>query len=294
MRTVTRMGAFAAALAVVAGAAALAGAAIDPVRDGGDTGDTHGHGGDGHGAGTAPAGGGHAGGTAPGLAVAAGGLELVPEATRLPRDAPAEIAFRIRGRDGRPVTRFETTHERRMHVIVVRRDLTGFQHLHPHMDAEGRWTVPVRLGEAGTYRVYADFRTEEGDHTLAADVSVAGPFTPAVLPPPRAGDAAGPFRVTLAASGLDDGGAADLTYAVVRDGRPVTGIEPYLGADGHLVALREGDGAFLHVHPQRGDGRPGVIRFGAEFPSPGRYRLFLQFQVDGVVRTVAHTVEVPR
>jgi hypothetical protein len=100
--------------------------------------------------------------------------------------------------------------------------------------------------------------------------------------------------VALATTGVAGGGAADLTYTVRREGRPVRGIEPYLGADGHLVALREGDGAFLHVHPEEGDGSPGVIRFGASFPSPGRYRLFLQFQVAGEVRTVAHTVEVPR
>ena len=68
-------------------------------------------------------------------------------------------------------------------------------------------------------------------------------------------------------------------------------MEPYLGADGHLVALREGDLAFLHAHPEESD-EPGVIRFEASLPSPGRYRLFLQFKHRGEVRTVAHTLEV--
>jgi oxalate decarboxylase/phosphoglucose isomerase-like protein (cupin superfamily) len=80
---------------------------------------------------------------------------------------------------------------------------------------------------------------------------------------------------------------------VSRAGRPVADIEPYLGAGGHLVALREGDLAFLHVHPEEAH-TPGRIAFEATFPSAGRYRLFLQFQHDGRVRTVAHTVEVPR
>jgi hypothetical protein len=59
------------------------------------------------------------------------------------------------------------------------------------------------------------------------------------------------------------------------------------------VALREGDLAFLHVHPEESD-EPATIRFGATLPSPGRYRLFLQFKHDGAVRTVAHTLVVPR
>jgi hypothetical protein len=63
--------------------------------------------------------------------------------------------------------------------------------------------------------------------------------------------------------------------------------EPYLGAGGHLVALREGDMAFLHVHPT-GDGPS----FGATFPTEGRYRLFLQFKHDGRVQTVAFTQAV--
>ena len=74
---------------------------------------------------------------------------------------------------------------------------------------------------------------------------------------------------------------------VTRDGAPVE-TEPYLGAGGHLVALREGDLAFLHVHPTEGLG------FMATFPSAGRYRLFLQFVHAGQVRTVAFTQAVAR
>jgi hypothetical protein len=77
---------------------------------------------------------------------------------------------------------------------------------------------------------------------------------------------------------------------------PVTDLQPYLAAYGHLVALREGDLAYLHVHPEGtpGDGKtaagPG-IGFVAEVPSAGGYRLFLDFQHDGVVRTAEFTVD---
>ena len=80
-----------------------------------------------------------------------------------------------------------------------------------------------------------------------------------------------------------------LRFTVTKDGRPVA-VEPYLGAGGHLVALREGDLAFLHVHPvEHANG--GSIAFAATFPTEGKYRLFLQFRVAGRVQTVAFTQE---
>ena len=85
-----------------------------------------------------------------------------------------------------------------------------------------------------------------------------------------------------------------LEFAVTKGGHPVEDLQPYLGADGHLVALREGDLAFLHVHPEEEHGAPNEIVFNAAFPTAGRYRLYLQFRHDGVVRTAEFTVEVPR
>jgi hypothetical protein len=70
----------------------------------------------------------------------------------------------------------------------------------------------------------------------------------------------------------------------------VTDLDPYLGARGHLVAIREGDGAYLHVHPAGED----ELAFDTEFDEPGRYRLFLQFNHGGAVRTAAFTVQVTR
>ena len=71
------------------------------------------------------------------------------------------------------------------------------------------------------------------------------------------------------------------------DTAPVTNLQPYLGASGHLVVLRRSDLAYLHVHPEDGAG----LRFGVEVPSAGTYRLFLDFQHDGVVRTAAFTAQ---
>jgi hypothetical protein len=90
-----------------------------------------------------------------------------------------------------------------------------------------------------------------------------------------------------------------LRFTVTRAGRPVP-TEPYLGAGGHLVALREGDLAFLHTHPAghaadgTGEGHDDAIAFVTTFPTAGRYRLHLQFRVDGRVHTAGFTREVAR
>jgi hypothetical protein len=76
----------------------------------------------------------------------------------------------------------------------------------------------------------------------------------------------------------------------------VTTLEPYLGAYGHLVALRAGDLAYLHVHPEGEEPAAGQlsgpsVTFSAEAPTAGRYLLYLDFQVDGKVHTATFTVE---
>jgi hypothetical protein len=169
-----------------------------------------------------------------------------------------------------------------MHMIVVRRDLAGFQHLHPRQTADGAWTVDLELGEGGSYRVFADFTRDGEAHTLAADLRVDGRADLGALPPvATTASAPGGYDVRLDTHGKE------LRFDITRHGEPVD-TEPYLGAGGHLVALREGDLAFLHVHPTSDD----AVAFETEFPTAGRYRLFLQFKHEGRVRTVAFTHEV--
>jgi hypothetical protein len=284
-----RAGAAVAALGLAFGVAVLAGAGVPRIHDDAALAEA-GHGHDGGAAGAH--GGGHAAAAPAGLAVAEDGLRLVADRTTLPAGRTVTWRFRIVGRDGRALTGFDVEHERRMHLIVVRRDLTGYRHLHPVMAADGTWSVRLRLDEPGVHRAYADFATGGDPHTLATDLLAPGAFAPRPLPAPAAVDRADGYAARLTTEGLRAGATAGMDYRITRGGRPVDDVEPYLGADGHLVALREGDLAFLHVHPEASDD-PATIRFGATLPSAGRYRLFLQFKHHGVVHTVAHTVVVP-
>jgi hypothetical protein len=238
---------------------------------------------------TPPAEEGHAGAamameakTVRGLAVSDDGLTLELAHRR------DELSLRITDRRGRTVRDFDVEHTKRMHVIVVRRDMTGFQHLHPKQAADGTWSVPLTLRDAGAYRVFADFAVDGVAHTLAGDLTVDGPLHAVALPAPSPVAEADGLQVRLDESTLRAGAESALRFSVTHDGQPVP-VQNYLGAKGHLVALREGDLAFLHVHPDERS-----LRFEATFPTAGRYRLFLQFRSAGRVHTVAFTQEVGR
>jgi hypothetical protein len=221
-----------------------------------------------------------------GLAAAEGDLRL--EAATDTIAAGHRVAYRFRITDDEGVrTRFDIEHTKRMHLIVVRRDFTGFQHLHPTMRPGGTWTVPLTIGRPGAYRVFADFSADETKYTLATDLFVPGDFQPVAVPPVRRVAAAGEGYTAQLSGRPVAGDESRLGFVVRQDGRRVTNLQPYLGALGHLVALRDGDLAYLHVHPDEHS-----LTFDAEFPTPGTYRLFLQFRHDVEVRTAAFTVVI--
>lgn len=232
--------------------------------------------------------GGHRGDHRPSDAVP-GGLQVSQDGYtfHLPRPIVTpgnrSIAFHVLGPDGQPVTAYDLQHEKQLHLIAVRRDLSGFQHVHPTLADDGTWRAQLDL-TAGTWRLFADFKATGGDPlTLGADLQVAGALErPVDAPHESRRDRVDGYLVTLDGD-ITAGEDAELTVTITHNGREIR-PEPYLGAQGHLVALREGDLAYLHVHPE------GDV-FHTSLPSDGRYRFFLDFKHDGVVRTAEFTVD---
>ncbi|UAL29779.1 heavy-metal-associated domain-containing protein [Nocardioides rotundus] len=237
---------------------------------------------------------------------AAAGLGLAQDGYRLTAvSAPAEtgtggeLSLTVTGPDGNAVTGFEVEHDKQLHLIVVRADGQHFAHVHPQMDAEGTWSIPWQWEAAGSYRVFADFIPADAADgvegvTLSTSVQVAGDYAPVPVEPAAATTVDG-FEVSVEGD-LIAGSASTLTLTVSRDGEPVTILEPYLGAFGHLVALRDGDLAYLHVHPHgdapaAGETSGPEIVFEATAPTPGRYLLYLDFQVDGQVHTAPLVID---
>ena len=221
---------------------------------------------------------------------------LAPETARLDAEVAAEYRFRILQSDGAPVISFAEVHEKQVHLIVVRRDLTGYWHLHPTADGNGIWTVLLPELEAGGYRVFADFSPAGSGEsfTVSADLAVDGDGAARELPAPATRFAIEDYEVDLTGA-LVPGQPSRLTFSVRRAGRQVTDLQPYLGAYGHLVAVRAADLAYVHVHP---DGAPGDgatapgpdVTFHAHVADAGAYRLFLDFRHGNTVRTAEFTL----
>lgn len=294
MRTPLKVAAFAGAIALTFGGALGLGAAIanpapPAVDNGGMPGMEHGAGAD-SAAATAELPG--------GLMVSDRGYTLDLVENSLPAAARVPLKFRILGANGQPVTTYQQSHDKYLHLIAVRRDTTGFQHVHPQLAADGTWSVPIDL-TAGEWRVFADFLPRQGNAigktmVLGADLAVAGDYQPAPLPAPSTTAQVDGYSVTLTGQ-LVAGQESEFRLSVARGRQPVTDLQPYLAAYGHLVALGVGDLAYLHVHPAGtpGDGatQPGPdITFDATAPSAGVYRLFLDFRHGDVVRTAEFTV----
>ena len=208
-----------------------------------------------------------------GLALEQDGYRLVQERGSLVAGRSRPYVFRILAPDGSVLRDYDVEHERRLHLIVAGREPDApFLHLHPRQRADGAWSVPLELPAAGSYRVFADFTTGGERRTLAIDlVAAAGP-------PPAA------FWDSIYVVKLREQGDR-LVFDVRGDRGPVR-TQPYLGAGGHLVVLREGDFAYIHAHAEEDE-----LAFDVPFPSEGRYRLYLQFKVGGVVETARLEVE---
>lgn len=202
-----------------------------------------------------------------GLAVEQDGYRLEQERETLAAGRAQQYVFRIFGPEGKVVRDYDVEHERRLHLILVSRPLGQFLHVHPRLRPDGAWTVPVRLPQSGSYRVFADFTTAGERRTLGIDLQGTGQVASATAP--------SPYEVVL------DRHGDELELTLTRDGRPVR-TQPYLGARGHLVVLRQGDLAYIHAHADE-----GRLAFEVPFPSSGNYRLYLQFKVAGKVETVS-------
>ncbi|WP_238488690.1 hypothetical protein [Actinoplanes flavus] len=243
---------------------------------------------------TAPIGSTGRGAAVGGLSLSGDGLTLTPLITTFPGGRPQRLDFTINGPGGAPVTTYDVVHDKPLHLIVIRRDLTGFQHLHPVMAADGTWSVDLTLAEPGVYRMIADFTAVVGGErlvsTLGSDLTVAGDYTPVTLPDPARATTVDGLQVGYEGTPVTESTQPLLMTVTDSAGRPVT-VEPYLGAFGHLVVLRQGDLGYVHVHPetQLVDGK---VKFWLAAPSPGTYRMFFDFQVAGKVSTAAWTVVV--
>ncbi|MEW2489048.1 hypothetical protein [Streptomyces sp. NPDC048411] len=227
------------------------------------------------------------------------GYRLTSHDATLPSGKRAAYRFTVNGPDGKPVTDFAVDQTKRMHFYAIRSDLTGFQHIHPVMAADGTWTADLTSLAPGSWRMFASFTPNTGagkgkDFVLSRSVTVPGTTTKTPLPAGTGSAGADGYTVTVKGEPMA-GMAHPLTVTVSKDGEPVTDLQPYLDTYAHLTAFHEGDAAFAHLHPTtkvNGDHGGPDLAFHAELPTSGNWRLFLQFRTGGKLHTAALTLPV--
>jgi hypothetical protein len=217
-----------------------------------------------------------------------------------PRSIPAgrEITLEFRvlhPATGRPVTNFETIHEKLFHLFLVSHDLEYFAHLHPALGADGWFRLKTRLPKPGTYRLLADFDPFGGTPQLAVRTfSTAGwevPLSQSIRRPAVDLAAKQGTNVEVSVS-LDPAepvaGRKTMLFVALQ---PADGLEPYLGAWAHLLAVSHDLIDTIHTHPFLADGGPGM-QFNLFLPRVAAYRIWLQVQRRGIVNTAAFTLDV--
>lgn len=208
------------------------------------------------------------------------------------------IRVEIRKKDGGPIDKFETNHEKLLHLMVISKDLAYFNHIHPDYKGNGVFEIANDFPAGGDYRLIADFKPTGGSSmTQMTWIRIEGkhPKPVPVVPDSSLDKTFEGKRVKLAIDELAANKELTLQFTITdgRTGQPVNDLQPYLGAIGHVVILSENAGQYLHVHAEDGQGTGPAARFETSFPKSGIYKIWGQFQRDGQVFTSSFVVNVP-
>ena len=218
-------------------------------------------------------------------------LELSTTPARVLPGQSVRLRFQVRDPWlNKVVTKFTVVHESLFHAFIVSEDLEFFLHDHP------RWIGDVFelnavLPKPGLYRVLTDFLPEAATpQLLTRSVFVAGTsLAPAALERDDAKKQGANIAVEMSTTPQDPIAGTTTTLRFVLS--PEEGIEPYLGVLGHMLIASEDLIDLTHTHPVTVQIGP-VAEFAVVFPRPTVYRVWAQFQREGIVNTVHFDVPV--
>jgi len=214
-----------------------------------------------------------------GQSATADGYSLrLPDANGAPGDDQF-VELQITGADGRPVPDYTETDGAPLHVVAVRRDVTGYQHVFPEQGEGASWWAVLNL-TPGPWRVIAEFRPAALGRVvvLGADLTISGDYR--AQPLRGASDRAeADGYVATVSQPLSTASDSRTVITVTEGGRPVTDLTPAHGGLGHGVIIRPSDLGYLHLHadPVAETYRGPDLAFTGGVPEPGTYRLFAEF-----------------
>ena len=217
-------------------------------------------------------------------------LKLNPAVPRA--GAPLELTFKIDDpKTGAQVDKFEIVHEKLFHMFIVSQDLQYFVHDHPVMQPDASFRYKTNLPKPGLYRILGDFYPSNGTPQLIAKTIIlpGGALQQAKLAPDLAPKHCANMDVELVTDPPQPlAGFKTLLFFRIK---PAEGLEKYIGAWGHMLAASDDLIDLIHTHPFIADGGP-QIQFNLIFPRARTYRVWVQFQRNGVVNTAEFTIPV--
>ena len=204
----------------------------------------------------------------------------------------------VEDKNGKSVNDFDVEHTKLMHLIVVSKDLSYFDHIHPEYIGKGKFEIATALPSGGDYEFIADFVPKDAAKaTLMNWMYVEGKEA---APVPLVADK----ELVKVIDGVeislkfDKALKADqdinMTYTVkdAKTKTPLTNIEPYLGAPGHVVILDQAAAQYVHVHPTDEETKGPDLLFATKFPTVGKFKIWLQFLNNEKLVTVPFIVDV--
>lgn len=207
-----------------------------------------------------------------------------------------EVTIQVQEAGGKPVY-LEMNHEKLMHLIVVNKDLSYFNHIHPTLVGTGLFKITTQFPAGGDYKLIADFVPKATDGVTASKwIKVAGavPSQQPLTPDTNFTKTVDGKKVTLTVDKLKAGDPVNLTFNVkdAATQQPVTDLQPYLGAIGHVVILSADAETYLHIHPMNDKEAGPDAKFMTIFPTSGIYKVWGQFQHHGKVFVVPFVLNV--
>lgn len=209
----------------------------------------------------------------------------------------SHLTIQITNADGNPVIDFERAHEKRMHLIVVSKDLSYFNHIHPEYRGDRKFEIETSFPAGGEYKIIADFVPKGGASTTLSEwVSVGGQEK--AQKPVQADfnlvKEVDDKKIELSLSSTKANEDVTLVFNImdVTTNEGINNLDQYLGAVGHVVILSKNTEQYLHVHPTDEKATGPKAEFMTSFPHSGIYKIWGQFQHDGQVFTVPFVVEV--
>lgn len=191
---------------------------------------------------------------------------------------------------GKQVTKFQEVHEKLFHLFLVSKDLEFFAHEHPRIQPDGSFLFAGTLPKTGEYRLLCDFFPQGGTPQLISKTLIA---PGASRQPELSTDLTSKNSVNMQASMTTEPARpiAGMKTMLFVHLTPAEGLEPYLGAWGHMLAASSDLVDMIHTHPAFGEAG-STIQFNIIFPRPGLHRVWAQFQRLGMVNTFAFDVPV--